>query len=152
MGAVTKRFRAVLDTNVFVSAFLSRNPASPTQELIQRWKADEFTLLVCDALVDEIAGKLLERGIGEEQVIEFLALVTRLAEWVNLPPGMIEPVVVDPDDDAILACALEGKADFLVTYDPHLLSLGSNYQEVKISQALPFLRAVRGDPPRTMKP
>jgi len=145
---VIKRFRAVLDTNVFVSAFLSRNPSSPTKELIQRWQADEFTLLVCDALLDEISEKLLERGIDEDQVIEFLALLTRLAEWVDLLPGMIQPIVVDPDDDAIFACALEGKADFLVTYDPHLLSLGDEYQGVKINKALPFLWAVRGDPPR----
>jgi predicted nucleic acid-binding protein len=49
---VTKRLRAVLDTNVFVSAFLSRSPTSPTREVIQRWLADEFTLLISDALLD----------------------------------------------------------------------------------------------------
>jgi predicted nucleic acid-binding protein len=60
---VTDRPRAVLDTNIFVSAFLSRNPSSPTKELIQRWESGEFTLLVSDALVDEITEKLLERRI-----------------------------------------------------------------------------------------
>ena len=54
---MTERLRAVFDTNVFVSAFLSRSPTSPTQELIRRWQADEFTLLVCDALLEEIAEK-----------------------------------------------------------------------------------------------
>ena len=42
---MTERLRAVLDTNVFVSAFLSRNPTSPTREIVQRWQAGEFVLL-----------------------------------------------------------------------------------------------------------
>lgn len=60
---MTERLRVVLDTNVIVSAFLSRNPTSPTQEIIRRWQADEFTLLVSDAIVDELAEKLIEKGI-----------------------------------------------------------------------------------------
>jgi predicted nucleic acid-binding protein len=54
---VTDRLRAVLDTNVYVSAFLSRNPSSPTKELLHRWQAGEFTLLVSDALLDEVTSR-----------------------------------------------------------------------------------------------
>ena len=145
---MTERLRAVFDTNVFVSAFLSRSPTSPTQELIRRWQADEFILLVCDALLDEIAEKLLEKGIDQDRIIEFLALLERLAEWVDVPAEVIKPVVEsDPDDDAILACAIVGHADYLVSYDPHLSSLDETYQGVKICKALPFLWAVRGDTP-----
>jgi predicted nucleic acid-binding protein len=84
-GRVTERLRAVFDTNVFVSAFLSRSPTSPTQELIRRWQADEFTLLISDALAEELAETLLERGITPETVVEFLALLERLAEWIEVP-------------------------------------------------------------------
>jgi putative PIN family toxin of toxin-antitoxin system len=145
---VTERLRAVLDTNVFVSAFLSRNPSSPTRELIRRWHAEEFTLLVSDTLLDEIAEKLAERGIEQERIIEFLTLVEQLAERVDVPPGAVLPVVADdPDDDYVLACAVVGRADYLVSYDPHLATLGEEYQGVKIAKALPFLWAVRGDRP-----
>ncbi len=91
----TERLRAVFDTNVFVSAFLSRNPTSPTQELIRRWEGGEFVLLVSDALLEEVAGKLVERGIEQERVIEFLTLVGRLAEWVDVPPEAVRPVIAD---------------------------------------------------------
>ena len=142
----TERLRAVFDTNVFVSAFLSRNPTSPTQELIRRWEGGEFVLLVSDALLEEVAGKLVERGIEQERVIEFLTLVGRLAEWVDVPPEAVRPVIADdPDDDHILACAVVGKADWLVSYDPHFDSLGEDYQGIKITKALPFLWVVRGD-------
>jgi len=147
----TERLRAVLDTNVFVSAFLSRNPTSPTKELIRRWEEEEFILLVSDALLEEVAEKLVERGIEQERVIEFLTLIGRLAEWVNVPPEAVSPVIAeDPDDDHILACAVVGKADYLVSNDPHFESLGEEYQGIKITKALPFLWAVRGDrPPET---
>ena len=145
IGRVTERPRVVFDTNVFVSAFLSRSPTSPTQELIRRWEAQEFTLLVSDTLVDELAGKLIERGIFQERVVEFLALLGRLAEWVDVPDEAVKPVIeADPDDDFILACAVVGGADYLVTYDTHFDVLGGEHKGVRIGRALPFLRAVRG--------
>lgn len=93
IGRVTERLRAVLDTNVFVSAFLSRSPTSPTQELVRRWEAQEFVLLVSDTLVDELAEKLVERDISQECVIEFLTLLGRLAEWVDVPDESVVPVI-----------------------------------------------------------
>jgi uncharacterized protein len=147
-GKVTDRLRAVFDTNVFVSAYLSQNPTSPTQELINRWLADEFTLLVCDAIVDELIEKLAVRGIGREDIELFVALLGNLAEWVDVPDeAIIQLVPADADDDVVIACAVTGSADFLVTYDPHFAPLGDTYQGVKITKALPFLWAVRGDQP-----
>ena len=144
----TERLRAVFDTNVFVSAFLSRNPTSPTRELVRRWEDGEFVLVVSDALLDEVAGKLVERRIARGRIIEFLTLVERLAEWINVPPEAVKPVIInDPDDDQIIACAVVGEVDYLVSYDPHFDCLGEEYQGIKITKALPFLWAVRGDSP-----
>ena len=44
---MAKPVRAVLDTNVFVSAALSKNPTSPTREVLERWQRGEFVLLIC---------------------------------------------------------------------------------------------------------
>ena len=141
---MTDRLRVVLDTNVFVSAFLSRNPASPTREIMERWQAGEFTLLLSDALVDEISEKLLEKGIDEARVVMFLSLLERLASWVHVPPEALQPVVTaDPDDDLVLACAVVGAADYLVTYDPHFDPLGGQHKGIRITKALPFLEALR---------
>jgi uncharacterized protein len=146
IGKVTKRLRAVFDTNVFVSAFLSNSLTSPTQELLNRWLGDEFTLLICDAILYELIEKLLERGVDEDDTENFAALLTTLAEWVEVPDDAIEKVILtDADDDVVVACAVVGSADFLVTYDPHFASLGDVYNGVKITRALPFLWAIRGD-------
>ena len=148
IGQVTERLSVVFDTNVFVSALLSRNPTSPTQELLRRWLADEFTLLISQALLIELVEKLLARGVSQKQVQELLIAISRLAEWVEVPAEAVLPVVVDdPDDDHVLACAVAGQADYLVTYDPHFDILRGSYRCVKITKALPFLWAVRGDQP-----
>lgn len=139
------RLRAVLDTNVFLSAFLSRNPTSPTKEVLQRWQAGEFVLLVSDALIDELTEKLLERGIPSDLVTEFLTLIAGLAEWIVVPEDAVRPVILeDPDDDPILACAVVGKAEYLITYDSHFEPLSGGYSGVKITKAVPFLQALRG--------
>jgi putative PIN family toxin of toxin-antitoxin system len=145
---VTK-LRAVLDPNVFVSAFLSRSPTSPTQELIQRWEADEFTLLISDALLEEVAEKLDAHGISQGRIVELLTLMDRLAERVVVPDEAVTSVIeADPTDDPILACAVVGEADYLISYDAHFDVLEGEYQGIKITRALPFLWAVRGDSPR----
>ena len=144
---MTDRLRAVLDTNVFLSAFLSRNSTSPTKEILQRWQAGEFDLLVSDALVEELAEKLLEKRISSDRVTEFVTVLAGLAEWILVPEDAVRPVILDdPEDDSILACAVVGKADYLVTYDAHFEPLGEGYAGVKITKALPFLRALRRDP------
>lgn len=143
-----KRLRAVLDTNIYVSALLSRNPNSPAKELIQRWLHDEFTVLICEALLAEVIEKLVARGLGESKVAEFAALLGILAENIAIEAESAPRVIqFDPDDDVIVACAVIGKADYLVTYDNHFDMLGGEYQGFKITKALPFLWAVRGENP-----
>ncbi len=148
---MTERLRAVFDTNVIVSAFLSRSPTSPTQELIDRWLADEFTLLVCDAIVDEFIETLTARGVARPDIETLVALLDAMAEWVDVPAeAIVRRIPADADDDVVVACAIAGAADFLVTYDPHFAPLGDSYEGIRISKALPFLWAVRGDqPPET---
>jgi uncharacterized protein len=144
----TKRLRAVFDTNVFVSATLSKNPSSPTKELLARWQNDEFTLLTCDAIINELIEKLIERKIEQADIIILTAQLESLAELVVVPSEQIAHLVSeDADDDVIVACAVIGNADYLVTYDPHFEPLGDEYTGIKITKALPFLWAVRGDQP-----
>jgi predicted nucleic acid-binding protein len=100
------------------------------------------------ALLDEVTEKLLASGIEAELVSELLTLLVALSESIEVPAESVLPVVLnDPDDDPILACAVLGKADYLVTYDAHFESLRVEHSEIKIVKALPFLWALRGDRP-----
>ena len=145
---MTERLRAVLDTNVIVSAALSRNANSPTRELLKRWEREEFVLLICNALNDEIIEKLIERDVTTLTIAQQTALLKELAEWVEVPDDAIIKVLSDADDDVIVACAVQGKAQYIVTYDPHFDSLGGEYQGIKIVKAIPFLEVLRQESQR----
>lgn len=140
---VAKPIRAVLDTNVFVSAALSKNPSSPTREVLERWERMEFVLLICASLTEEIVEKLIDRGIDESLVGALVESLARLAEWVEILSDEIENLLSDPDDNSVVACAVKGKADYLVTYDPHFDILNGEYRGVTILKAIPFLQALR---------
>ncbi|MBI5291598.1 MAG: putative toxin-antitoxin system toxin component, PIN family [Chloroflexi bacterium] len=140
---MTKRPRAVFDTNVFVSASLSKNANSPTRELLERWKRNEFILLVCNQIAKELIEILSERGLTAEEIVDQISALARSAEWVIVPEEKIEDLLSDPDDNVVVACAAEGAANYLVTYDPHFDTLGGNYRGIKIVKAIPFLEALR---------
>jgi len=145
---VTDKFllRAVFDTNVIIAALKSRNPNSPTVELLKRWRNDEFILLYADDLLLEYREKFIARNIDPALRIAFLASLDVLGEQVKVAPDQIKPVIPnDPDDDIVVACAIVGKATHLVSYDPHLLNLGESYQGIVILDGLHFLYVVRGD-------
>jgi predicted nucleic acid-binding protein len=52
-------------------------------------------------------------------------------------------VVRDPNDDVILASAIAAGADYLVTRDKNLLSLGA-YEGISIIKPETFLHVLRG--------
>jgi putative PIN family toxin of toxin-antitoxin system len=143
-------FRAVFDTNVIIAALMSKNPYSPTVELLQRWRQGEFTLLYTDDLLLEYQRKFISRQIAPTLRVSFLADIYAFGEIVDLSSDQIHSIITDdPDDDIVIASALVGRATHLVTYDPHLLNLGRTYQGINILDGLHFLYAVRGDtPPR----
>ena len=138
--------RAVLDANVYVAAYLSRNPRSPNKELFQRWRDSQFVLLVSKAVLKEVVEKFGELGIDQQLTLELVTHILADAEYVHVSEDDVQSIILaDPDDDHVLACAVVGRADYLVTYDPHFDCLGSEYRGVKIVDGLHFLYIVRGN-------
>ena len=141
-----KRIRAVFDTNVYVAAYLSKNLRSPNKELFRRWRDGEFVLLISDAILKEVIGKFNQIGIEQALTVELIAFILADADYVTVSADQIHSVIADdPDDDQVLACAVAGKADYLVTYDPHFDCLGGEYQGIHVLDTLHFLYVVRGD-------
>jgi putative PIN family toxin of toxin-antitoxin system len=138
----------VLDTNVVLAAHLTDNPRSPTAELVVRWRSGEFIQLYSTATLAELREKMVVKHVDIHIVGRYVADLLFAGERVEVTKDDVKPVIAaDPDDDLILACAVKGRADYLVTYDPHLLTLGDEYEGVRICDGLHFLYAVRGDVP-----
>lgn len=114
--------RVLLDTNVLISAILFRGlPRS----LLDRAIRGELELVTSPALLDELERILTDRF----QVPSELARLARseleiLAEAVV--PDDVPAVSRDPDDDQVLAAAIVGDVEAIVTGDRDLLVLESH--------------------------
>jgi uncharacterized protein len=115
--------RAVLDPNVLIASLLSRSGA-PAQ-IVSRWLAGEFELVVSEALLAELAQALaypkIRNRIAEDEAIKFVELL-REAQRPASDPEAPARRSSDPGDDYLLALA-EAERAVLVSGDQHLLAL-----------------------------
>jgi len=74
----------VFDANVYVAAYLSRNPRSPNKELFPRWRDHQFLLLVSKAVLKEVVEKFGELGIDQQLTVELVAHILADAEYVHV--------------------------------------------------------------------
>jgi len=78
--------------------------------------------------------KYRRRGKSIEQIIHDHRLIVEIVK-----PAVLETQVsADPDDDEVIACAVGGGADCIVSGDNRLLSLGA-YQAIPIYDVNHFL-------------
>ena len=119
--AVPKRsIQIVLDTNIMVSALLF---GGNTSSLVEQWQRGRLSLLFSRDTLSELVRvlnypkfKLTEReckSILHREVLPFIISV--------VPRSVPKVIKDDPDDDIFIACALAGKANYLVSGDKHLL-------------------------------
>jgi uncharacterized protein len=117
--------RVVVDSNVVVSALLFGGISG---ELIPLWKDRRIHPLCSKEILDEYIRVLAYPKFKlVESEIEFLVSqeIIRWFEIVKVPPG--KPfVTADPSDDKFIWCALEGRADAVISGDEHLLSLAAS--------------------------
>lgn len=135
-----KLFRVVLDTNVYYSAFYTQeNALSPL--LAFGIRKTGYCIVSSPYILHELHTILTEKLLWEEN--QSLAVIRKIAEAsVMVNPNSPELVIAyDPDDNHILACALEGKADLIVTGDRDLLRL-KDYQGIPIVRPIDFLRTL----------
>lgn len=136
----------VVDTSVIVSGLISAK-GSPAL-IISRWIQGEFTLLYSSATLAELEDVLNRTWLTERlaatpnRVPDFLRTVRMMGELVG-GYAQVGGVVRDPFDEMFLACALLGRADYLVTVDKDLLVL-RQYGQTHIMNPGEFLDKLSG--------
>ena len=111
----------VLDTNIFIAAF--SHPRGRNAQLWTAARTNRYRLLVSVPIIREIAD-VLRRDFAwpESDLQRRIRLIAQVAEVV-ITTTSLDLVAADPDDNRILECAVDGKADLIVTNDHHLLDL-----------------------------
>ncbi len=130
VGRVARRksnrraLRAVLDTNIAVSALLF--PFGRLAPIRLAWQGDTFIPLVSTATAEELIRVLkypkfkLTAADRDELVADYLPYCTT----VRIPDKAPRiPACRDPDDLPFLHLGTHGRADFLVTGDKDLLDI-----------------------------
>lgn len=132
--------RAVLDTTVLASAFVRPEPA-PGQ-LLQAWNDGRFTLILSEHILGELADTFDEpyfaHRLPPAQRAENLAQLRQKALLIA-PTVPVHGVATHPEDDLVLAAAVSGQADYLVTGDGPFRRRVPVYQGVRLVSPREFL-------------
>jgi len=147
--------RVVLDTSVLVSAIL--RPAGPSGGVLRAARRKAFTMVASPAIMDELVDVLSRPKLRAQARLTFedVALIrVGLEQFAEAVPGAyrdLDAVPTDPNDNPVVATALEGEAEYLVTLDERdLLALkvlrGRAHRPVQIVTPPDFLKLLRRRP------
>ena len=133
-----RKLRAVVDTNLFISGLFAKDTVSA--RLQDLWINQDFDLVTSIEIIKEVSRvlyypRIQERFKPKEDTIRrFFRLIFRKA-IIAKDIYRTDRVVDDPTDNKFLACALEKKADYIVSRDPHLRNI-KHYQRIQIIDAI----------------
>ncbi len=138
--------RAVLDTNVLVSALLT--PNGPPAKILELALEGRLRIIISPAIIREIGlvfhyprlkKALQKHHLSFEEIEEAIFKILKVA---TITPGENPPGVSrDPTDDLVLSCAVEGQADFIITGDQDLTELES-HEGIRIMEPATFLQLI----------
>jgi putative PIN family toxin of toxin-antitoxin system len=135
--------RAVVDTNVYVSALVFGGVPALALQLAE---LGVFQVVASQEIHEELVATLTGKfGWTKDRSESACRNLWQEAHWVV--PSQNVHASRDPDDDYILACALESQAAFVITGDNDLLALHP-FRGVAIVTPAKFLVRVRREQER----
>lgn len=136
----------LIDTNLLISAIIKKGNTTP-HKLLTSWREHEYYLVISDELIDEVENVLRrdriykKYNISTEEIEEFMLELRNSTVFVV--PLSLDNLSIhsrDKKDDKLLACALAGNCDYLITGDEDLLILNGRVElgNLKIMKAANF--------------
>ncbi len=130
MSPSTRPVRVIFDANIYISYLLSPARLGTITALFGAVASGQVKLLVMKQLQEELVGKVsskafLAKRISRQDLESFMDFLEQFAELLpDIDNQAIASISRDPKDDYLLAYALLGQADYLVTGDQDLLVIG----------------------------
>ena len=116
------KYRAVLDTNVLVSAATKNGRA---RQLVNKAMDDEqYDLIISPEIISETENVLSGPKFKTHQGALERFKSTKTSIEIVVTKSEFRAVPDDPDDDIVIHAAHDGHADYIVTGDRHLLGMG----------------------------
>jgi len=136
--------KIVMDTNTLISA-IGWKKGNP-RKIFEKCLAGEFTLARSTDLMKEFL-KVMNRPkfnfISDEDKQAFSLHLLQVCELVETKTRL-NIIKEDPDDNIVLECAVDAKADYIVSGDRHLLNL-KEFKGIKIVSPRSFLTLIENN-------
>jgi len=131
--------RLVLDSNILISAL---GWPGPERAILLRCIERKDSLFLSIDILQELlrVTEYPKFDFSPLQRLRFISLLIEIATLVE-PKKKLKVVKDDPQDNKFLECALEAKADLIVSGDKHLLKL-KEYEGIPIVSSADFLKLV----------
>jgi putative PIN family toxin of toxin-antitoxin system len=131
-------FTAVADTNIYVSAFNFKGTPAQVLKLAQEGR---FRIVISDEILKEISRVLEEKFFWHPvRLAQVRPTILAFAELVK-PQEQIDAVAADPDDNAILECAVQAGAEYIISGDSHLRNM-KTFRLIRILSAREFIEVL----------
>lgn len=132
--------KVVLDTNVWLSAIFWTGEAN---KIVKKAEEKKFEIIISQEILSEIV-EILNREQKFENLLENKkqriedVIKTILHLSILKEPKEKISVIKDESDNKFLEVALSGKANYILSYDNHLLEL-NEFRGIKIIHPTEFL-------------
>lgn len=112
--------RIVFDTNIFIAAALK---GGFSENIIEMAALRAVILVTSEEILIELKQKFLAKFYWKENEADFfINYIRKISEVIRISE-VVSVISRDPDDNKILVCAKEGKADLIVSADQDLIKL-----------------------------
>lgn len=136
---------AVLDTNILASGTVTA--LTPPGQILDGWRDGQFLLVVSEHIIDELERTLdkpyFQKHLTSSAITAFTDLLQNKATIIPITVK-VKGIATHPEDDLVIAAAVSGKVDYLVTGDkPLLRKVGNSYKGVKLISPNDFLEVLK---------
>lgn len=114
--------KLVFDSNIFIAAFLAKGLAS---DIVKLGESGKLQIYASREILDEVKEKLIEKAKLDRSYVDELIQHLEQAVLIVKPRRKLQVIKADPEDNKILECAVEAKANLIISMDKHLIKLKS---------------------------
>jgi hypothetical protein len=137
--------KVVLDTNIWLSAIFWQGESN---KLIESCEKNKIKVIITEGILSEIIKVLnkeskFKRFIEDknQKIEDLVRTILSISTLIEIKTKL-DIIKEDPDDNIILEAALDGKSDYIISYDKHLLNM-LEFRKIPILKPDEFLKLIK---------
>ena len=134
--------KIVIDTNVWLSGIFWEGEAS---KILEKAEKKDVQIIISEDILSEIIKVLNRESKFQKYILDLRLSIEDLLRTILSISNLIETKIKldvikeDPKDNIILEAAIDGKVEYLISYDKHLLNM-IEFRGIKIISPGEFLK------------